>query len=159
GGPDMRMREIEEAATLVQEQAHEDANIIFGATVDETMGDAIKVTVIATGFEQQVAEVPGQLASVSSTRPALAQAPAAVAPRPEPYSRSAFGRDAPGAPPLPVQSTRMPPTQRQPLRLDEPAFPTRRAPVQSAAATAPAPAPSSSSRTRETFVPPLDSEW
>jgi hypothetical protein len=39
GGPDMRMREIEEAATLVQEQAHEDANIIFGATVDETMGD------------------------------------------------------------------------------------------------------------------------
>ena len=45
GGPDMRMREIEEAATLVQEQAHEDANIIFGATIDETMGEAIKVTV------------------------------------------------------------------------------------------------------------------
>src|SRR5215813_15073925 len=57
GGPDMRMREIEEAATLVQEQAHEDANIIFGATIDETMGEAIKVTVIATGFDQPVAEV------------------------------------------------------------------------------------------------------
>src|SRR4029078_3635689 len=51
GGPDMKMREIQEAATLVQEQAHEDANIIFGATVDESMGDAIKVTVIATGFD------------------------------------------------------------------------------------------------------------
>src|SRR6516162_6840019 len=58
GGPDMRMREIEEAATLVQEQAHEDANIIFGATIDETMGEAIKVTVIATGFDQPVAEIP-----------------------------------------------------------------------------------------------------
>ena len=68
GGPDMRMREIEEAATLVQEQAHEDANIIFGATVDETMGEAIKVTVIATGFEHAVAEVPSSLASASSGR-------------------------------------------------------------------------------------------
>jgi cell division protein FtsZ len=52
GGPDMRMREVSEAATLIQEQAHEDANIIFGATIDEAMGDAIKVTVIATGFDR-----------------------------------------------------------------------------------------------------------
>src|SRR6266540_1896708 len=63
GGPDMRMKEIEEAATLVQEQAHEDANIIFGATVDETMGDMIKVTVIATGFDHIVAEVPQPMSS------------------------------------------------------------------------------------------------
>jgi cell division protein FtsZ len=56
GGPDMKMREIQEAATLVQEQAHEDANIIFGATVDETMGDVLKVTVIATGFDRQAEE-------------------------------------------------------------------------------------------------------
>jgi len=68
GGPDMRMREIEEAATLVQEQAHEDANIIFGATIDETMGEAIKVTVIATGFDQPVAEVPASLGA-SAARP------------------------------------------------------------------------------------------
>ncbi|MBX3127497.1 MAG: cell division protein FtsZ [Polyangiaceae bacterium] len=52
GGPDMKMREIQEAATLIQEQAHEDANIIFGASIDETMGEAIKVTVIATGFDR-----------------------------------------------------------------------------------------------------------
>src|SRR3954469_7588054 len=51
GGPDMRMREIEEAATLVQEQAHEDANIIFGASIDEGLGENVKVTVIATGFD------------------------------------------------------------------------------------------------------------
>jgi cell division protein FtsZ len=56
GGPDMKMREIQEAATLVQEQAHEDANIIFGATVDETMGDVLKVTVIATGFDRHAEE-------------------------------------------------------------------------------------------------------
>ncbi len=52
GGADMRMREIQEAASLIQEQAHEDANIIFGASIDESMGDALKVTVIATGFDR-----------------------------------------------------------------------------------------------------------
>ncbi|MBM4359425.1 MAG: cell division protein FtsZ [Deltaproteobacteria bacterium] len=52
GGPDMKLREVREAASLVQEQAHEDANIIFGATIQESMGDAIKVTVIATGFDR-----------------------------------------------------------------------------------------------------------
>lgn len=68
GGPDMKMREIQEAASLVQEQAHEDANIIFGASVDEAMGDAVKVTVIATGFEACAAEMPVDLCQV--TRPA-----------------------------------------------------------------------------------------
>ena len=52
GGPDLKMREIQEAASLVQEQAHEDANIIFGASIDEALGENVKVTVIATGFEQ-----------------------------------------------------------------------------------------------------------
>ncbi len=52
GGPDMKMREIEEAATLIQEQAHEDANIIFGASIVEGMADMIKVSVIATGFNR-----------------------------------------------------------------------------------------------------------
>ena len=51
GGPDLKMREIQEAASLVQEQAHEDANIIFGASIDETLGENVKVTVIATGFD------------------------------------------------------------------------------------------------------------
>jgi len=51
GGPDLKMREIQEAASLVQEMAHEDANIIFGASVDEALGENVKVTVIATGFD------------------------------------------------------------------------------------------------------------
>src|SRR6187399_1463561 len=52
GGLDMKMKEIEEAATLIQEQAHEDANIIFGASIVESMADMIKVSVIATGFNR-----------------------------------------------------------------------------------------------------------
>jgi cell division protein FtsZ len=50
-GPDVRLSEIEAAASLVQESAHEEANIIFGVVTDTTMGDMVKVTVIATGFD------------------------------------------------------------------------------------------------------------
>ena len=50
GGPDMSLYEVNEAASLIQEEAHEDANIIFGAVIDEKISDEIHVTVIATGF-------------------------------------------------------------------------------------------------------------
>jgi len=50
GGPDMALYEVNEAASLIQEEAHEDANIIFGAVIDEEVADEIRVTVIATGF-------------------------------------------------------------------------------------------------------------
>jgi cell division protein FtsZ len=52
GGPDMTLYEINEASSLIQAEAHEDANIIFGTVVDETMEDEIRITVIATGFEE-----------------------------------------------------------------------------------------------------------
>jgi cell division protein FtsZ len=51
GGTDMSLYEINEASSLIQAEAHEDANIIFGTVVDEKMGDEIRITVIATGFE------------------------------------------------------------------------------------------------------------
>ncbi|MBI4632938.1 MAG: cell division protein FtsZ [Deltaproteobacteria bacterium] len=54
GGPDMGLLEINEASSLIQAEAHEDANIIFGTVVDETMGDEIRITVIATGFEDPI---------------------------------------------------------------------------------------------------------
>jgi len=146
GGPDMRMREIEEAATLVQEQAHEDANIIFGATVDETMGDAIKVTVIATGFDQPVAEVPAQLGA-SVTRSTSLSATLAS---PTLSSRSASSQQAPARA---AQSAAPPPSRQLPR--EELGFPTRRAP----ASAAPAAAGAAPGRDRATFVPPLDSEW
>jgi cell division protein FtsZ len=51
GGPDMSLLEVNEALTIIQESAHEDANIIFGAVVDPTLGGKVKITVIATGFD------------------------------------------------------------------------------------------------------------
>ncbi len=50
GGPDLSLAEVNEASTLITEAAHEDAEIIFGAVIDEAMGDEVRVTVIATGF-------------------------------------------------------------------------------------------------------------
>src|SRR6202050_817975 len=50
GGPDMSLYEVNEAASLIHEEAHEDANIILGAVIDERLTDEIRVTVIATGF-------------------------------------------------------------------------------------------------------------
>ena len=51
GGHDMSLMEVNEASLLIQEAAHEDANIIFGAVVDPTLDGRVKVTVIATGFD------------------------------------------------------------------------------------------------------------
>ncbi len=56
GGPDMTLHEIHAASTLIQEAADEDANIIFGSVIDESMDEDIKVTVIATGFERSARE-------------------------------------------------------------------------------------------------------
>ncbi len=53
GGASLTMYEINEAATLIQEEAHEDANIIFGAVIDESMGEQVRITVIATGFGEK----------------------------------------------------------------------------------------------------------
>lgn len=52
GGQDLTLYEVNEAAKLVQEEAHEEANIIFGSVIDEKMGSEVRVTVIATGFEK-----------------------------------------------------------------------------------------------------------
>ena len=51
GGPDLSLVEVSEASSIVQEAAHEDANIIFGAVVDPTLEGKVKITVIATGFD------------------------------------------------------------------------------------------------------------
>lgn len=50
GGPDLTLWEVNEASTLITEAAHPDAEIIFGAVIDEKMGENVSVTVIATGF-------------------------------------------------------------------------------------------------------------
>jgi cell division protein FtsZ len=52
GSSSLKLSEVNAASTLIQNAAHEDANIIFGAVLDESMGDHVKITVIATGFRQ-----------------------------------------------------------------------------------------------------------
>jgi len=85
-GPDVKLREINEAASLVQQAAHEDANIIFGLLTDPEMGDVVKVTAIATGFDidrTEMAEVVSTSAarpSRSSTLPLSLQTPRSMAP-------------------------------------------------------------------------------
>jgi len=51
GGPDMGLMEVHDAMSIIQEAAHEDANIIFGAVLDPTLAGKVKITVIATGFD------------------------------------------------------------------------------------------------------------
>ena len=53
GSSSLKLNEVNEASTIIQNAAHEDANIIFGAVLDENMGDEVKITVIATGFKQE----------------------------------------------------------------------------------------------------------
>jgi len=91
GSSDMGLEEVEAAATLVQEAAHPDANIIFGTTFDESMDDQIRVIVIATGFddgtgaaarpaaEEEKKEVQEKLFTTASDMAAQE-----VAPQPEP---------------------------------------------------------------------------
>jgi cell division protein FtsZ len=53
GGPDLSLMEVNEASCIIQEAAHEDANIIFGAVVDPALTGRVKITVIATGFDRK----------------------------------------------------------------------------------------------------------
>lgn len=60
GSPDIGLEEVETAANLVRQAAHESANIIFGAAFDETLEDEIRVTVISTGFDEHQSAIPGK---------------------------------------------------------------------------------------------------
>lgn len=52
GGPNLSLFEVNEAAAIIKESAHPEVNLIFGAQIDDSMGDEVRITVIATGFEQ-----------------------------------------------------------------------------------------------------------
>jgi len=115
GGPDMRMREVNEAATLIQEQAHEEANIIFGATIDDTMGETLKVTVIATGFDQHDIEVDVEPSRGSEV--IVAHEAAAELARTSSHSRSAR---SPHTRPAPRSATVQRPTTMRTARTEQP---------------------------------------
>jgi cell division protein FtsZ len=67
GGPDLGLFEVNEAAEIIHGVAHPDANIIFGSVIDEAMGEEVRVTVIAAGFERWEAPARGGAAHVEST--------------------------------------------------------------------------------------------
>ena len=92
GSEDMDLEDVETAASLVQEAAHPDANIIFGATFDDSLDDEIRVTVIATGFEE------GGAAAQAAPAAAAAQA----APRAQGLFTGAAEKAAAAAPVAPA---------------------------------------------------------
>ncbi len=67
GGPDLTLYEVNTASTIIRESADEDANIIFGAVIDENMRDEMKITVIATGFGEESVAVASAAAMSSMT--------------------------------------------------------------------------------------------
>ncbi|WP_457949524.1 cell division protein FtsZ [Pseudarthrobacter sp. alpha12b] len=78
GGSDLGLFEINEAARLVQEVAHPEANIIFGAVIDDALGDEARVTVIAAGFDDVKATSPSMDQSQPQVAPQRPAAPAAA---------------------------------------------------------------------------------
>jgi cell division protein FtsZ len=77
GGPDLTLYEVNEASSIIREAADPDANIIFGAVIDDTMRDEMKITVIATGFDKESAD-SGKIAAsagMPSTPPRYTRTP------------------------------------------------------------------------------------
>jgi cell division protein FtsZ len=79
GSSSLKLSEVNEASSLIQSSAHEDANIIFGAVQDEKMGDELKITVIATGFRDQMPERRARMLSVEDA-PVISVPVASAAP-------------------------------------------------------------------------------
>jgi cell division protein FtsZ len=113
GGPDLSLMEVNEASCVIQEAAHEDANIIFGAVVEPSLTGKVKITVIATGFERKGAgrsvpasslQTPVDLHNYTAH---LARPAAEPAPMDQPMMEMAVPTAEAALPPLTV--TRRPP--------------------------------------------------
>ena len=120
GGPDLTLFEVNEASTLIQEAAHEDANIIFGSVIDPSIGDELRITVIATGFDAHYADVEP---TIYDRRPTTTQHQVPISfvskqevalppPRVEVAASGAARRDRVATP----VTTTMPTTQQRPAR-------------------------------------------
>ncbi len=117
GSSSLKLAEVNEASSIIQNAAHEDANIIFGAVLDEKMKDDVKITVIATGFRtewmrKRDPRVANAAVAISQSRTSYSLTPAPVEefqPEPEPEP---MPEPAPIAQPIPV-------TVREPRNLEE----------------------------------------
>ena len=75
GSSNLKLTEVNEASTIIQNAAHEDCNIIFGAVQDERMGDQVKITVIATGFRHEMPERRARMLAESTLMTADEEVP------------------------------------------------------------------------------------
>jgi len=133
GGPDLSLLEVNEAAELISENVDPEANIIFGADIDEAMGDALRITVIATGFDRPdriggIQGVPGFGAFSTFRSPYGSTGMGAGQQHPQPQQFPAQGQPQPQ--PFPTQGQPQPqpyPTQpqyqQQPMRQPQPMQP------------------------------------
>lgn len=121
GGSDLGLQEVYQASSMVEEKADPDANIIFGTIIDDNLGDEVRVTIIATGFdsanqsqqEPQSQSPGGQPGQAGSVTPGPAAAAEPVTPAPAAERESMFGeRDRAERPARedrePVEDTRSP---------------------------------------------------
>lgn len=122
GGPNLSLYEVNEAASIIRETAHPDANMIFGAVIDETMGDKLRMTVIATGFERERTsrrQMLQQQYGMSQTQPSR-QVPSryTTVPRQE-TTREMPAEPTPRVEPKPTEPEK---NKFSPANLDIPAF-------------------------------------
>jgi cell division protein FtsZ len=110
GSSSLKLSEVNEASSLIQAAAHEDANIIFGAVLDEKMGEDVKITVIATGFRDQMPERRARMLNVEDvpvvTVPVMA---------PGNWMREADSAPAPATPRFMSQEEDEPETTNEPI--------------------------------------------
>ncbi len=112
GGQNLSLFEVNEAAAIIKESAHPECNLIFGAQIDENMGDERRITVIATGFEQSRVARKMDAQMLQRQQPAAVQRPVQQQP-PQQYQQPGQPRPAAPAQPnnLPEQQAYQPPAQ------------------------------------------------
>jgi cell division protein FtsZ len=116
GSSSLKLSEVNAASSLIQSAAHEDANIIFGAVLDEKMGDEVKITVIATGFRDQMPERRARMLSVE-------EAPVVSVPVMAPDNWLEESAQAPEAQPVsPRFQSQEEESEEETVEADEPVF-------------------------------------
>jgi len=118
GGPNLSLFEVNEAAAIIKESAHPEVNLIFGAQIDENMGDELRITVIATGFEQSRAQrkMEAQLQPRQPVARPVQQPQQQQMPRPVQQQPTNLPPEQPYAPPQP-RPAQQPPMQDVPARV------------------------------------------
>lgn len=112
GGPDLTMYEVDEASKIISAAADPDANIIFGATIDEAIHDQVKITVIATGFDQETRALQNFMSPVEEK----------VEEQPNPYRSNPIFQPPTPTPQQPVTPPETPKEDDEDSLFDIPAF-------------------------------------